>query len=221
MGFIDDLTIILDLLILVTVLVFYTGFCVWVEYRRHDLDRANTHLRGGAAMLGILGGAIGLIALWGETTWPISSAIAQYNLFFFDPLFMLALILIGFSLAVWRGFPTHFVGIFSAVAGCGIVYYGARGYIIGLTLDPLETFLLYLAFGAVAIGAYPTTLFIDWFIVGPKNATLAPLPSGERPDYPWMWRLLIGTFLLLVVLAGIAAVAYGFTSAWAHLASPP
>ena len=36
-----------------------------------------------------------------------------------------------------------------------------------------------------------------------------------------MWNLLIGAFLLLLVLAGVAALFYGFDSAWAHLAAPP
>jgi putative membrane protein len=221
MTFIDDLTLILDLLVLVTVLVFYTGFCVWFEYRRKDLDRANTHLRGGAAMLALIGGAIGIVALWGELTWPIPAAYGPYDLFFFDPLFLLALILVGFALAVWKGFPTHMVGIVSAVSGCGIIYYGIRGYMLGVTQDPLETLLLYLSLGAVAIAAFPATLFVDWFIVGPKNPSAAPLPSEPVPAYPRIWYFLVGGFLVLVVLAGIASVAYGFTAAWAHLASPP
>jgi len=36
-----------------------------------------------------------------------------------------------------------------------------------------------------------------------------------------MWMVLLGLFLLIVVLAGVAAVIYGFTSVWAHLGSPP
>ncbi|HTT14651.1 MAG TPA: DUF981 family protein [Thermoplasmata archaeon] len=218
MAFVDDLTLILDLLILLTVVVFYTALCVWVEYRRKDLDRAMAHLRGGSMMMGVLGGAIGLVALWGELTWPLPGS---YNLFFFDPLFMLSLILVGFALAVHRNYPTHMVGLFSAVASSGIIYYGARAYILHLTLDPLETFLLYLGFGAAGIAAYPATLFVDWFIVGPKTPSASPLPSHDRPDYPWLWYVLVGGFCLLVVLAGIAAVFYGFDTAWGHLQSPP
>jgi len=221
MTFIDDLTLILDLMILVTVLVFYTGFCVWYGYRKRDLDRANNHLRGGSALLALLGGGIGLVAVWGELTWPIPPEFGSYDLYFFDPLFLLSLVLIGFGIAVWKGFPTHMVGIVTAVSGCGIVYYGTRGFLVGLTEDPLETYLMYLAFGAMAIAAFPATLFVDWFIVGPKNAAASPLASADTPAYPRMWYILVGGFLALVVIAGIAAVAYGFTSAWAHLASPP
>ncbi|HTZ61332.1 MAG TPA: DUF981 family protein [Thermoplasmata archaeon] len=221
MVFVDDLTLILDLMILVTVVIFYTAFCVWYEYRRQDHERATSHLQGGAGFLALLGVAIGAIALWGEITWPIPPQFGSYDLFFFDPLFLLALVLIGFGVMVWKGLPTHLVGIVAAVSGSGIIYYGARAYQLSLTLDPLETFLLYLAFGGVAILAFPATLFIDWFIVGPTNAKASPLPSKDVPDYPWLWRILVGLFLVAVVLAGIAAVSYGFTAAWAHLASPP
>jgi putative membrane protein len=218
MAFIDDLTLILDLLILVTVAIFYTSFSVWVQYRRKDSERSLGHLQEGAALLAVLGAGIGLVAIWGETTWPLPGA---YDLFFFDPLYMFSLILIAFGIAVWRGLPTHLVGILAAVMGSGIVYYGARAYELSLTKDPLETFLMYLAFGGMGIMAYPATLFIDWFVVGPTNARASPLPSGPTPDYPWLWRVLVGLFLVVVVVAGIAAVAYGFSSAWSHLQSPP
>lgn len=221
MTFVDDLTLILDLLVLVSVAVFYTAFCVWVQYRRKDYPRAIGHLQAGASLLALLGGGIGAIALWGELTWPIPAVYGPYDLFFFDPLFMLALLLIAFGVAVWRGLPTHLVGILAAVAGSGIIFYGARVYQLNVTLEPLETFLMYLAFGAVGILAYPATLFLDWFVVGQQNVQASPLPSGPVPSYPWLWRVLVGLFLVAVVLAGVASVAYGFTAAWAHLASPP
>ncbi len=221
MTFIDDLTLILDLLILVAVLVFYTAFCTWWEYRRKDADRAVSHLHAGAAILALLGVGIGLLALWGELTWPIPPSFGAYDSFFFDPLFLLSIILAGFGYLVYRGLPTHFIGILALVSGSGIIYYGARAYQIGLTTEPLETFLMYLAFGGVGILAFPATLFLDWFVVGPTNPRAAPLPSGPVPDHPWLWRGLVGLFLLVVVIAGIAAVVYGFTVAWSHLASPP
>jgi len=221
MAFVDDLTLILDLMVLVTVIVFYTGFTVFVQYRRKDHERAVSHLQAGAVLLALVGAGIGLVALWGELTWPIPVAFGAYDLFFFDPLFLLSIVLIGFGISVRWGLPTHFVGIVAAVAGSGIIYYGARAYEIGLTLDPLETFLLYLGFGGAAILAYPATLFVDWFVTGPTNPRSSPLPSEENPRYPWLWRVLVVLFLVAVVLAGIAAVVYGFTAAWAHLANPP
>jgi hypothetical protein len=50
---------------------------------------------------------------------------------------------------------------------------------------------------------------------------VAPLPSDSTPRSHGMWTLFLGLFLLVVILAGIAALFYGFDTAWAHLASPP
>ncbi len=223
MAFTDDLTLILDLLILTTAVVFYTGGMVWFETRRNDLARANSHLREGAMLLGLLGATIGIVAIWGELTWPIQGfpGATSYDLFFFDPLVMLSLVLIAFALAVRSRYPTHFVGLFSVVAGLGVLFYGFRARQLNLTEEPLETFLMYLAFGTAALLAYPATLYLDWFVVGPTAPAADPLPSTATPRYPWLWRLLLGLFLLALILAGIAAVAYGVAAAWAHLASPP
>jgi preprotein translocase subunit SecE len=36
-----------------------------------------------------------------------------------------------------------------------------------------------------------------------------------------LWSAVAALFLIVVVLAGIAAIFYGYDSAWKHLASPP
>ncbi len=223
MAFIDDLSLIVDLLILLCAAVFYTGVLVWFESHRKDPVRAYSHLRGGAAILGILGLAIGLFAVWGELTWPINGfpGATSYDLFFFDALFLLALLLLAFTVAIWRRLPSHFVGMFSVVVGLGVLFYGVRAYQLNLTEQPLETLLLYLAFGGMAILVYPATLYVDWFVVGPQVPGADPLPSGATPNYPWIWRALLGLFLAAVVLAGVAAVLYGINIVWGHLAAPP
>ncbi len=227
MTFTDDLTLVLDLLILTACTVFYTGFMVWLNTSRRDLVRAQSHLREGATLLGALGGVLGVVAFWGEFTWPLSeivngtNVLASYDLFFFDALVMLAILLVSFAIAVNLRRPTHFVGMLGVVTGFGIMYYGYRAYTLSLTLEPLETLLLYLGFGAVAVLSYPATLYLDWFVVGPTQADAAPLASEATPRYPALWNVLLGVFLLVVVLAGIAALFYGFDTAWAHLAAPP
>ncbi len=227
MTFTDDLTLVLDLLILVACTVFYTGFMVWLEMRRKDRTRALTHLREGSILMGSLGGILGIFALWGEFNWPLSASVngtnvlAAYDLLFFDSLTLLAILLVSFAIAVNLRLPTHFVGMLGVVIGGGIVYYGYRGYTLSLTQEPFETLLLFVGFGAVAILSYPATLYIDWFVVGPSAPGADPLPSDPAPRYPKMWTALLGLFLLVVVLAGIAALFYGFDTAWAHLASPP
>jgi uncharacterized membrane protein len=101
------------------------------------------------------------------------------------------------------------------------MYYGYRAYTLSLTLEPLDTLLLFLGFGAMAILSYPATLYLDWFVVGPDHPEATPLASAPTPRYPAAWNLALGLFLLVIVLAGIAALFYGFNTAWAHLASPP
>ncbi len=223
MGFIDDLTIVLDLLILITTAVFYTGAMVWFEYRRHDLARANIHLQAGATLIGFLGVLIGIFSLWGELAWPITGfpGAQSYDLFFYDVLILLSFLLIAFALSVRSHYPTHMTGMVGVIVGLAVLFYGFRAYQLSLTKDPLETLLMYMAFGGVAILSYPTTLFLDWFIVGPTVPGTDPLPSPSTPNYPWIWRVLLGLFMIAVVLAGVAAVLYGISAAWAHLASPP
>ncbi|HYK94069.1 MAG TPA: DUF981 family protein [Thermoplasmata archaeon] len=218
MAFIDDLTLIEDLLVLVAAAVFYTGFFVILHWWKKDPERARNHLREGAFVLGILGALLAVIAVEGEFVWPLPGA---YNIYFFDPLFMLSFLLVAFGVAVWRGLPTHFVGMLSLVTGSGIIFYGVRAYQLGLTKDPFETLLLYLGFGAMGILAYPATLFVDWGVVGPQEKGSSPLVTNPVQLYPRLWLAILAIFMVIVVLAGVAAIAYGFSSVWSHLGSPP
>jgi uncharacterized membrane protein len=228
MTFMDDLTLVLDLLILVACVTFYTGFMVWLEKRRKDYVRAQSHLKEGAFLMGSLGVVIGIIALWGEFNWPLNvtlpngtNVLAAYDLLFFDSLVLLSVLLVSFGIAVNLGRPTHFVGMLGVVIGGAIIFYGYRAYTLSLTTEPMETLLLFLGFGAAAILSYPATLYVDWFVVGPKVPGADPLPVEDVSKYPMVWNLFAGLFLLVVVLAGIAALFYGFDAAWAHLAAPP
>ena len=222
-GFIDDLSVVVDLLVLVAVVIFYTGFLVWFHtlYKK-DSARAYTHLRQGGFVLALLGGLIGLFALWGEFVWPLTITISAgnitvYNVFFFDPLILLSLLLVSFGAAVWFKLPTHFVGVMAIPIGGGVIYYGYLGYQNNLTLDHLETYLLFLVWGTVAIASYGATLFVDWFVIGTQNPNAAPLASSTTPAFPRMWTVLIFLFLVVVVLAGVAAIWYGQDIAWGHL----
>lgn len=223
MSFIDDLSVIVDLLVLVAVAIFYTGFLVWYHsIRRKDPARAYAHLREGGFVLALLGAILGLFAIWGEFVWPLTIALpigdlTVYNIFFFDPLILISFLLVAFGAAVWAKLPTHFVGVLGVVSGGGVIYYGYLGYGNNLTLDHLETFLLFLAWGAMAIGSYGATLFVDWFVISTQNPSAGPLASSTTPAYPRMWTALIFAFLVLAVLAGIAAIWYGQDIIWGHL----
>ncbi len=219
MAFIDDLTLVLDLLVLMAATVFYTGVFVWYHSRKNDNARATASLREGAVVMTLIGGLIGLIAVWGEFNWPLPGA---YNLYFFDPMLLLALLTVSFGITVLLRYPTHFVGMLGVVIGLGVMYYGVRAdYYLALTQDPVETLLMYLGFGAVAILSYPAALYVDWFVTGRQHPSVTPITSAARPTYPRLWTILLGLFIIMVVLAGVAAAAYGLSAAWGHLESPP
>ena len=145
----------------------------------------------------------------------------QFNPFFFDALRMLAIVLAGVPVAVWGKLPTQFVGLGSGLAGPGVPYYGVRAYRLGLTPDPFDTLLMYLALGVAAIFAYPAPRYVDGFAVGPTSAGSDPMPSCPIPEYPWIWRLLVTSCLVAVFVAGFAPVGYGIDADWDHLALPP
>jgi uncharacterized membrane protein len=218
MASVDNLSILVDLLVLLSVAVFYTGVLVWFNFRRKDLDRAEKSLREGAWLIGFLGGMIGIFAFWAEMTFPLTEGTSTvYNVFFFDPLVMLSFLTVGFAVAIAYRFPTHYIGLLGVVVGSAVIYYGIHAYQLGLTKDPFETLLMYLAFGGVSLFLYIPTLFIDWFIVGAKDQAVQPIASSPTPANPRMWTGLLGFFLAVVFLAGLAAVLYGFSIAWSHL----
>ncbi|EQD44506.1 membrane protein containing DUF981, partial [mine drainage metagenome] len=212
MSFIDNLGIELDALILVTAVVFYTA--VWSWYQGRDNRPAVlAQLRGGSWMLGALGGFLLLLGLWGEFTWPLPAA---YNLLFYDPTVLIGLVLLGFYGAIRFELPTHYVGVFAFVSGWGVIYYGLRAYQLGLTQEPFDMMGMFVAFGAMAVLALPVTLYLDRYVLdrlplGPKGAS--------APSYPMAWNLLIGLFLLVAVVAGVASILMGFNTSGAT--SPP
>jgi putative membrane protein len=218
MASVDNLSVLVDLLIVLAVTVFYTGVMVWLNYHNKDLDRAEKSLREGAWIIGLIGGLIGLFAIWAELTFPLTEGTSTvYNVFFFDPLVMLSLLTVGFAVAVALRFPTHYIGVLGVVMGSAVVYYGIHGYELGLTKAPLETLLMYLAFGGLAMILYIPTLFLDWFVVGPKVPSVQPVASSPTPANPRMWAVLLGFFLAVTFLAGLAAVLYGFSIVWSHV----
>lgn len=211
----DYLAIVVDLMVLVAVAVFYTGFAVWFNYRKDDLNRANAALRQGGVAIVLLGVLLGVLGMFGELYQPLFNL--SYNVFFFDPLTMLAFLLVAFGVLILLRLSTTIVGVLGAASGVAVLYYGVVAYQDGLTLDPVETLLMYIAFGVLACALLIPTLFIDWFITGPKYPNTQPIASDPTPKYPMMWNLLIGIFMLTVFLAGLAAALYGLNIAWGHI----
>lgn len=217
---VDNLSMVDDLLILVAVAVFWTGVVVWYNFYRKDIDRAQTQLRAGGLIALLLAVVIGIIAMWGELTYPFTGGESVYNTFFFDPLTMLAILLGAFGITVYARLPTHYAGILGILLGGGVIYYGYTGYNVSpqLTKDPLETFLLYLAFGALAIASIIPTLFVDLYVLGAKDPSVQPIAVDPTPSSPRLWTAALWIFLGIAFLAGLAALLYGFNIAWGHLA---
>lgn len=218
MAFVDNLGFELGVMVLTAAVAFYTGFLVWWYRRKGDLTLAVRNLRGGAAMLGFLGIFLAILGWWGELVWPLPG---QYNVLFYDPTLFGGLLLIGFAVVVQLRLPTQYFGVAAGVTGLGIAYYGARGYQLSLTKEPLEMFLLFLGFGITAALAFPVTLFVDKYVLEPASASSGSTVSAPAPPFPPIWNVPVLAFLALAALAGIAAILMGFNTLWSHLEYAP
>ena len=166
--FVDDLAGIELLLFLVAVLLAYVGvqgFWAIRNDRPEDLRRA---LRGSAIPAGGLGVVILGLALWGEMTWPFlpSDGMSGYNIFFFDPMLLLGIVLGAYALSAYRDLPLQYVGLIALVAGAATAFYGWTGFTAtpAFTKEPFDTFLLYGAFGLSGVLALPATLLVDRYL---------------------------------------------------------
>ncbi len=218
MAFIDNLGFELGVMVLVTAVAFYSGFLVLWYRRKGDIARAFKHLQGGSVTLGVLGVFLSVLGFWGELFWPLPG---QYNVLFYDPTLLGGLMLVGFAVLVYLRLPTQYLGVIAGVSGLGIAYYGARGYLLGLTKEPLEMFLLFLAFGVSAALAYPVTVFVDEYVVAPATGTSSSGNPPANPGLPQFWNVAVLAFLVLLALSGIAAILMGFNTVWSHLEYAP
>lgn len=215
MPFVDTIGFELDALVLTTVVAFYTGLHVYWFRLKGKLAQAQEYLRGGSVMLGVLGVFLTILGFTGELAWPLPG---QYNILFYDPTLLGGLTLVGFAAMVYFRIPTQFLGAVAGVSGLGIIYYGSRGYILGLTKEPLAMFFLFLGFGATMALIYPVSLFVDWYVTPSEapttgGASVAPIPR--------IWNVPVLIFLGVTVLTGIAAILMGFNTVWSHLEYAP
>lgn len=218
MAFIDNLGFELGVLVLIPAVAFYMGFLVWWFRRKGDVARAYANLRGGAVTLGVLGFFLSLLGFWGEFVWPLPG---QYNVLFYDPTLFGGLLLVTFAILVHFRLPTQYLGVIAGITGLGVAYYGARGYLLGLTKEPLDMLLLFLGFGLTAAAAFPVSLFADWYVIEPANPTATGSPAPSATPYPRIWNVPILLFLALAALTGIAAILMGFNTLWSHLQYAP
>ena len=178
--FIDDLALVEVLLILGAVIFAYGGVMAWWNIRKNDAKGLRNVLRGMAIPLGALGVVFISLALWGEMTWPFlaSDGMAGYNIFFFDPMLLFGLVLISYSISAFLNVRMQYSGMFALVAGGATLFYGWTGYTAtpAFTKDPLDTLLLYVAFGGTGIMLFPATLVVDYYVAA-TEAMKAPFTS--------------------------------------------
>ena len=180
MVFIDDLGVIEVLLLLAATVLAYAGLRVWWAMRRNKPEELRSVLKGAAVPIGILGGVSTTVALWGEIAWPFPSFMAGYNIFFFDALLLFGLVLMICAVCAVTSTKLQYAGLFALVAGGALMFYGWTAYTASaaFTKDPLDTFLMYAAFGAAGIFAFPATIIVDYYL-GAVDALQTPWLTGK------------------------------------------
>lgn len=244
-AFVDDLGFIVALILTAAAVLTYTALRAFLAIYRNDAKGLRAVLKGSAIPVGMIGGISLVLGLFIETTWPflLSDGLGSYNIFFGDVLMLFAMVMIVYAIVAFLGLRLEYAGIFSLVAGITTAWYGYWGYttlvkpgVLGLTKDPLETFLLYLAFAAAAFFAFPATLAVDWYLAHPGptwtpfslSARPAAASEGEAPSatsgqfrLPISFYLLTVWFPIFAFLALVAAWFYMGSILPGHLTSPP
>jgi len=174
MTFVDDLALVEVLIGLVAVLFCYVGVWCWYAIRTNDLKLLKDTLKSSAVPVGGVGAFTLLLAAWGEMTWPFavtvagSNVLAGYNIFFLDVLSLFGIVCVAYAISAYFGRQLHQVGLLALVAGVVTAFYGYVGYNLAPSLqytkDPWDTFLLYGAFGAAALAAFPAALITDYYL---------------------------------------------------------
>lgn len=239
MAFIDPLAFVEVMLFLTAVVGTWVSLESLGAVRRDRPDELRAILQGAAVPFLTLGAVAFLLSFWGETTWPLPGS---YNILFWDVFFLFGIVLLSFGFAFYRGIRIQYSGLMALAAGIIVIFYGVTGYQQGLTKDPLETLLLYLGFGAVAILSLPASLVADWFLapVRPTQFPWSRAPEVKEPTGGAVTEVaapheLSATFRRVVSLAkvvaylfpvffGLAAIAallYIASTVPAHLMSPP
>lgn len=176
--FVDFLAFQQATLLFAAVLVGYVAIVGLFAMRRNDATGLKSILRSGAIPLGSLG-AVGMtLSLWAEVAWPLPGS---YNILFTDVYLLFSVTLVVLAISMATASKLQFAGLFALVSGGVAISYGWAGYGLGMTKDPLETFLLYGAFGLAGILSFPATVIVDHYFAHPNSATFAaPLAVARR-----------------------------------------
>lgn len=244
MAFVDDLGFDVVLILAGAAVLAWTSVRGFLAMFRNDPVQLRALLRSSAIPAGIIGGVAAVMGLTIEIQWPFPASIGlgSYNIFFGDALTLFAMVLIVYAVVAFFRLKLEYAGLFGFIAGVTTAWYGYWGYttlvkpgVLGLTKDPLETFLLYGAFAAAGVFSCPAALVVDWFLEhpGPTWAKMsirlspspqeapAPEPKEGRVRLPWYVYALAVWFPIFVTLAAIAAWLYLGGILPGHLTSAP
>ena len=243
--FIDNLGFFVALILAGAVILAYTAIRGFMSMMRNDPAQLRAAIKGSAGPAGIVGAIALAIGLWTEFTWPylLSDGLGSYNIFFGDVGTLFGMVLIVYAIVAFYGLKLEYAGLFGFVAGVMTGWYGYWGYttltssgVFGLTKDPLETFLLYGAFGMAGVFSLPASLIVDWYLEHPgptftpvsmslrpatERAAAADPPGEVRFRLPYYVYLLTVWFPIFMVLAAVAAWFYIGDILPGHLTSPP
>ena len=245
MAFIDDLGFIVAMILAAAAVLSYTAIRAFMSMLRNDPGQLRATLKASSVPAGLIGGVSLLVGLWIEFTWPFSVAdgLGSYDIFFGDVVTLFGMVMVVYAIVTFFGLKLEYAGLFGFVAGVMTGWYGYWGYTtlvkpgeLGLTKDPLETFLMYGAFGMAGVMSLPAALVVDWYLdhPGPRFAkiTLSFRPASERGDadttvagdryrLPYYVYLLTWWFPIFMILAAVAAWFYIGDILPGHLTSPP
>jgi len=242
--FVDDLGLVVALILTGATVLAYTAIRGFMSILRNDPAQLRAVLKASAVPAGSVGLVSLLLGIWIEYTWPflLSDGLGSYDIFFGDIIVIFGMVMVVYAIVAYYGLKLEYAGLLGFVGGVITAWYGYWGYttlvapgVLGLTRDPLETFLLYGAYAAAGVFSLPAALVVDWFLEHP-GATFKPIsislrPASEAPaaeasgdgrfHLPYYVYVLIMWFPIFMVLAAIAAWFYIGDILPAHLTSPP
>jgi putative membrane protein len=181
MAFIDILALEEVLILMAAVLVGYVGALGAYAMYRNDAAGLQGALKGAAAPLFGIGSIATVFGVWGEMVWPYPAPyLTSYNILFNDIFLLFGLTMLALAASLALSLKLQYAGLFALVAGGVTIAYGWNGYVLGMTKEPLYTFLLFGAYGLAGILAFPATVMTDHFLAHPNGSAFASAVASRR-----------------------------------------
>jgi putative membrane protein len=164
--------------------------------------RAEEIIKAGTIPLAAIGVYMFLSGLYGQFTWPLPGS---YNVLFYDIYPLVGLLFIGAAATIYLKMKLQYIGFYGLLLGIMAMWYGAFGYSLKLTTEPLALLGLYTLFGVGGILGYPVMVMLDRAQAGIKNRS-------------YLWYLLIYLFWITLLIGSILALVIGTSAIPSHLA---